>query len=71
MVSYPRIFFAGVDVNNYIELQNCTLSTEHQAIVDAVNEFLAWLPDNEEADAALRLAMELLEAGDVAPQDEL
>jgi hypothetical protein len=71
VVSYPRIFFAGVDVNSYIELPNCTLSTEHQAIVDAVNEFLAWLPDNEEADAALRLAMELLEVADVAPQDEL
>ena len=71
MVSYPRIFFAGVNVNSYIELPNCTLSTEHQAIVNAVNEFLAWLPDNEEADAALRLAMELLEVADVAPQDEL
>ena len=59
------------NMNNYVELPNCVFSTEHQAIADAVNEFLASLPDNEEADAALRLAMELLEAADVAPQDEL
>jgi len=40
-------------------------------MVDAVNEFLAWLPDNADADAARRLAMGLLEAADVASQNEL
>jgi len=54
-------------MNVRIELSDCTLSTEHQAIVDALNEFLAWLPD-EDPEAALRLAMEILEAADVAPQ---
>jgi len=47
---------------------NSTLSTEHQAIVDALNELLAWLPDDEDPDAALRLALLVLEAADVAPQ---
>lgn len=46
----------------------CTLSTGHQAIVDAVNRFLAWLPEDEDPDAALRLVLEILDAADVAPQ---
>ena len=58
-------------MNVRIELSDCTLSTEHQAIVDTINEFLARLPDNEGTDAARRLAMEILEVADVAPQDEL
>ena len=55
-------------MNIHLEFPGRTLSTEHQAIVDALNEFLAWLPDDEEANAALRLAMMVLEAANVAPQ---
>jgi hypothetical protein len=51
-----------------LDLSDCTLSTEHQAIVDALNEFLALLPDGDDPDEALRLAMMILEAADVAPQ---
>jgi len=47
---------------------SCTLSTEHQAIVNALNRFLAWLPEDEDPDVALRLALEILEAADVTPQ---
>jgi hypothetical protein len=71
VVHFPRIFFAGVDVNSHIALSDCTLSTEHQAIVDALNGFVALLPDEDDPDAALRLAMEILEAADVAPQKVL
>ena len=70
MVHFPRIF-AGVDVNIRIALSDCTLSTEHQAIVDALNGFLALLPDDDDPDAALRLVMEILEAAEVAPQEVL
>jgi hypothetical protein len=55
-------------VNIRFELSHCTLTTEHQAIVEAINKFLAWLPDNDDATVALRLAMEILEAAEVAPQ---
>jgi hypothetical protein len=58
-------------VNFQIELPNCTLSTEDQAVVDAVNEFLALLPDNDDSEVARRLAMEILESADVAPQSDL
>jgi hypothetical protein len=58
-------------VNIRIALSDCTLSTEHQAVVDALNRFLALLPDDDDPDAALRLAMEILEAADVAPQEVL
>jgi len=70
VVHFPRIF-AGVDVNIRIALSNCTLSTEHQAIVDALNGFLALLPDDDDPDAALRLVLEILEVADVAPQQVL
>jgi len=55
-------------MNIRLDLSDCTLSTEHQAIVDALNELLAWLPDDEDPEAALRLALLVLEAADVAPQ---
>ncbi len=51
-----------------LDLSDCTLSTEHQAIADALNKWLAWLPDDEDPEAALRLALLVLEAADVAPQ---
>lgn len=58
-------------MNAQIDLSDCTLSTENQAVVGAVNEFLAWLPDDADPEPALRLAMAILEAADVAPQDDL
>ena len=58
-------------MNIQFDLSDCTLSTEDQAVVDAVNEFLALLPDGADPKPALRLAMVILEAADVAPQDDL
>jgi hypothetical protein len=51
-----------------LDFSGCTLSTEHQAVVDALNEFLTWLPDDEDPQVARRLVMEILEAADVARQ---
>lgn len=48
-----------------------TLSTEHQALVEALNRFLAMLPDDEDQEAAIRLVMELLELADAASQEEV
>jgi hypothetical protein len=58
-------------VNAQIDLSDCTLSTENQAVVDAVNKFLTWLPDDADPKPALRLAMIILEAADVASQEDL
>jgi hypothetical protein len=58
-------------MNIHLDLSNCTLSTEHQVVVDTLNEFLAWLPDNEDPDVALRLVTEILEAANIAPQSIL
>ncbi len=55
-------------MNVSLDLSECTLSTEHQAIVDALNKLLSWLPDDKNPEAALRLALLVLEAADVAPQ---
>lgn len=55
-------------MNARFDLSNSTLTTEQQAVVDGINKFLVWLPDNEDSTVALRLAMEILEAADVAPQ---
>jgi hypothetical protein len=68
VVHYPRELFAGVKVNTCLDLSDCTLSTEHQALVDALNDFLALLPEGAGSEVALRLAMEILEVADVAPQ---
>jgi len=54
-----------------IDLSNCTLSTEDQAVVDAVNQFLALLPEDADPKPALRLAMVVLEAANVASQHDL
>lgn len=51
-----------------LDFPDGTLSTEHQNLVEVLNRFLALHPDNEDGDAAVRLAMELLELTDVAPQ---
>jgi len=59
-----------VDVNQ-VEIRldaTCTLSTEHRALMAALNRFLAWLPEDKDPDAALRLALEILEAADIVPQ---
>ena len=40
-----------------------TLSTEHQTMVEALNRFLAVLPDKEDQEAVARLVMELLASG--------
>jgi hypothetical protein len=58
-------------MNISLDLSDCTLSTEHRALVDALNEFLAWLPDDKDPEAALRLVLLVLEAADVAPQAAL
>jgi hypothetical protein len=58
-------------VNVQIDLSACTLSIENQAVVDAINKLLALLPDDADHKAALRLAMMILEAADVAPQADL
>jgi hypothetical protein len=55
-------------MNISLDLSDCTLSTEHQALVDALNKLLAWLPDDKDVEAARRLALLVLEAADVAPQ---
>jgi hypothetical protein len=55
-------------VNIRFDLSHCTLTTEQQAVVEAINKFLAWLPDHDDSTVALRLAREILEAADVAPQ---
>ncbi|MBU0494682.1 MAG: hypothetical protein KKA73_14480 [Chloroflexi bacterium] len=54
-----------------IELSDCTLSTEHQALVDALNALLAWLPDEVDPEVGQRLALVILEVADVAPQTVL
>lgn len=55
-------------MNVHFDLSHCTLTTEQQAVVEGLNQFLAWLPDNDDSIVAQRLAMEILEAADVAPQ---
>jgi len=51
-----------------IELADCTLSMEHQALVDALNALLTGLPDEVDPEVGQRLALVILEAADVAPQ---
>lgn len=58
-------------MNVQVDLSDCTLSIENQAVVDAVNKLLALLPDDADPKPALRLAMAILEAADVAPQADL
>lgn len=58
-------------MNIELDLSPCTLSTENQAIVDALNQFLALLPDDDDPQAALRLVMVILEVANVASQDVL
>lgn len=67
----PTLILWGYEVKVQLDFSDCTLSTEHQAVVSAVNQFLVWLPDDEDPEVALRLAMTILEAANVAPQDVL
>ena len=58
-------------MNINFDLSHSTLTIEQQAVVEAINRFLVWLPDNDDSTVALRLAMEILEAADIAPQHVL
>ncbi len=53
------------------EFPDSKLSTEHQALVNTLNDFLAVLPEDEYQQAAVRLCMELLELADVATQEDI
>lgn len=53
------------------ELRHRTLSTEQQAVLDAVNHLITVLPDQPDSDVALRLGLMILEVAAVAPQAEL
>ena len=53
------------------ELRHRTLSTEQQAVLDVVNHLITMLPDQPDADVALRLGLMILEVAAVAPQAEL
>lgn len=48
-----------------------TLSTEHQALVETLNQFLAMLPDDEPQKVVIRLCMGLLELANVASQEDI
>jgi hypothetical protein len=48
-----------------------TLSTEHQALVESLNQFLAMLSDDEHQKVVIRLGMELLELANVASQEDI
>jgi hypothetical protein len=58
-------------VDEQFHFPDGTLPTEHQALVEALNCFLAVLPDDEDREAVVRLVMELLELADVASQEEI
>ena len=51
----------GDKVDARFEFPDGTLSTEHQVLVETLNQFLATLPGDEHQKVALRLGMELLE----------
>jgi hypothetical protein len=55
-------------MNICFESSHRTLTIEQQAVLDGLNNFLAWLPDNDDSIVTRRLAMEILEAANVAPQ---
>ena len=61
----------GQIIDVQIDFADGTLPIEHQVLVRTLNRFLALHPDNEDGEAAVRLAMELLELADVAPQKEI
>lgn len=48
-----------------------TLSTEHQALVETLNQFLVTLSDDEHQKVVIRLCMELLELANVASQENI
>lgn len=53
------------------ELPLHTLSTEQQAVLDAVNQLVGMLPEQPDSDVARRLGLMILEVAAVAPQAEL
>jgi len=58
-------------VDARFEFPEGTLSTEHQVLVETLNQFLVRQPGDEPQQVALRLGMELLELAKVAPQAEI
>lgn len=58
-------------MNTRFEFPDGTLSTEHQVLVETLNQFLARLSGDEHQQVALRLGMELLELANVASQAEI
>jgi len=58
-------------MNVRFDFPDGTLSTEHQALLEALNQFLVTLPDDEHQEVAIRLGMELLELANVALQEEI
>jgi hypothetical protein len=61
----------GGKVDTRFEFPEGTLSTEHQVLVETLNQFLDTLPGDEHQKVALRLGMELLELANVAPQEAI
>jgi hypothetical protein len=58
-------------VDFQFELPQCTLSTRQQAVLDAVNHLITFLPDQPDSEVAQRLGLMILEVAEVAPQAEL
>ncbi len=53
------------------KLSQRTLSTEQQAVLDAVNRLVSMLPEQTDSDVTRRLGLMILEEAAVAPQAEL
>ena len=58
-------------MNARFHFSDGTLSTEHQALVESLNQFLAILSDDEHQKVVIRLGMELLELANVACQEDI
>jgi hypothetical protein len=56
-------------MDTQLDFPQGTLTIEQQALVEALDRFLALHPENGDEGAALRLTMHLLELADVAPQE--
>jgi len=58
-------------VDFQFKLSQRTLSTEQQAVLDAVNRLVGMLPEQTDSDVTRRLGLMILEEAAVAPQAEL
>ena len=61
----------GAQMDSRFDFPDGTLSTEHQTLVETLNQFLSMLPDDEHQQVVIRLGMELLELANVASQKEI